>query len=168
MFIKKLQTSIHKRKINENSCFKWNEKKNSDDPGLVSLCLTFLNILCIIITGILILRIKVCSIYLYYSFLFSFLCLFVTPCFSLNIYDMNIQEVTPEKIPQSFSEFWKKDVRARRGKYNRIQDQVISLHLFYYKYICVFIFNNILLWWKGRSGWGGLAMTARDDYVEHG
>ena len=72
MFIKKLQTSIHKRKINENSCFKWNEKKNSDDPGLVSLCLTFLNILCIIITGILILRIKVCSLSFYYSYPFSF------------------------------------------------------------------------------------------------
>lgn len=34
------------------------------------------------------------------------------------------QEVTPEKIPQSFQEFWKKDVRARRGKYSRLQDRV--------------------------------------------
>jgi len=58
--------------------------------GLVSLCLTGVNILCIILTGIAILRLK---------------------------------EVTPEKIPQSFQEFWKKDVRARRGKYSRLQNK---------------------------------------------
>ena len=58
--------------------------------GVVSLALTILNIICIIITGIAILRLK---------------------------------EVTPEKIPQTFSEFWKTDVRSRRGKYNRLDEE---------------------------------------------
>jgi len=53
--------------------------------GLVSLLLTLLNILCIIVTGFFILRLK---------------------------------EVTPEKIPQQFSSFWRKDIRAHRN-YNR-------------------------------------------------
>ena len=57
--------------------------------GIVSLGLTFLNILCIIITGIAILRLK---------------------------------EVTPDKIPQTFSEFWKTDVKSRRGKYSRLDE----------------------------------------------
>jgi hypothetical protein len=58
--------------------------------GLVSLTLTILNIVCIIVTGIAILRLK---------------------------------EVTPDKIPQTFSEFWKTDVRSRRGKYSRLEDE---------------------------------------------
>ena len=58
--------------------------------GLVSLTLTILNIICIIVTGIAILRLK---------------------------------EVTPDKIPQTFSEFWKTDVRSRRGKYSRLEDE---------------------------------------------
>ena len=58
--------------------------------GVVSLGLTFLNILCIIITGIAILRLK---------------------------------EVTPDKIPQTFSEFWKTDVKSRRGKYSRLDEE---------------------------------------------
>ena len=58
--------------------------------GVVSLALTILNIICIIITGIAILRLK---------------------------------EVTPEKIPQTFSQFWKTDVRSRRGKYNRLEEE---------------------------------------------
>ena len=49
--------------------------------GLVSLTLTLVNILCIIITGVLILRLK---------------------------------EVTPAKVPQKFSHFWKTDVKAHR------------------------------------------------------
>ena len=53
--------------------------------GLVSLTLTLVNILCIIITGVLILRLK---------------------------------EVTPAKVPQKFSHFWKTDVKAHR-EYNR-------------------------------------------------
>ena len=48
--------------------------------GVISLALTILNIICIIITGIAILRLK---------------------------------EVTPEKIPQTFSDFWKTDVKVR-------------------------------------------------------
>ena len=56
--------------------------------GVVSLALTLLNIICIIITGIVILRVK---------------------------------EVTPDKIPQTFSEFWKTDVKSRRGKYSRLE-----------------------------------------------
>ena len=56
----------------------------------MSLALTIINIICIIITGIAILRLK---------------------------------EVTPEKIPQSFSRFWKTDVRSRRGKYNRLEEE---------------------------------------------
>ena len=58
--------------------------------GVISLALTILNILCIIITGIAILRLK---------------------------------EVTPDKIPQTFSDFWKTDVRSRRGKYNRLDEE---------------------------------------------
>jgi len=58
--------------------------------GLASLALTLANILCIVLTGIAILRLK---------------------------------EVTPDKIPQTFSEFWKNDVRqARKGKYSRLDD----------------------------------------------
>ena len=53
--------------------------------GLVSLTLTLVNILCIIITGVLILRLK---------------------------------EVTPAKVPQKFSHFWRTDVKAHRD-YNR-------------------------------------------------
>ena len=62
--------------------------------GVISLALTFLNIICIIITGIAILRLK---------------------------------EVTPDKIPQTFSEFWKTDVKSRRGKYNRLEDEEAAL-----------------------------------------
>ena len=50
--------------------------------GLTSLALTLLNIVCIILTGIFILRLK---------------------------------EVTPEKIPQKFAHFWKKDIKAHRN-----------------------------------------------------
>ena len=57
--------------------------------GVISLALTLLNIICIIITGIVILRIK---------------------------------EVAPDKMPQTFSDFWKTDVKARRGKYSRLED----------------------------------------------
>jgi len=53
--------------------------------GLTSLALTLINILCIIVTGVLILKLK---------------------------------EVTPAKIPQKFSHFWRKDVRAHRN-YNQ-------------------------------------------------
>jgi hypothetical protein len=52
-----------------------------------SLALTLVNILCIIITGFGILRLK---------------------------------EVTPEKIPQRFSSFWKRDVRAHRDFYRTL------------------------------------------------
>lgn len=52
--------------------------------GTVSFALTLVNIICIIITGIGILKLK---------------------------------EVTPEKIPQSFSRFWKRDVKAHRDYY---------------------------------------------------
>ena len=55
--------------------------------GLTSLGLTLLNILCIILTGVLILMLK---------------------------------EVTPEKIPQKFSEFWRHDVRAHRNYYKTL------------------------------------------------
>lgn len=55
--------------------------------GLVSLALTLVNILCIIVTGFGILRLK---------------------------------EVTPEKIPQRFSSFWKRDVRAHRNFYRTL------------------------------------------------
>ena len=58
--------------------------------GVISLALTLLNIICIIITGIVILRIK---------------------------------EVAPDKMPQTFSDFWKTDVKARRGKYSRLEDE---------------------------------------------
>lgn len=34
-----------------------------------------------------------------------------------------LQEVTPDKIPQTFSEFWKTDVRSRRGKNSRLEDE---------------------------------------------
>ena len=67
----------------------------SDDPsaeafllGLVSLTLTLVNIACIIVTGIAILKLK---------------------------------EVTPDKIPQAFSEFWKRDVRAHRDYYSTVK-----------------------------------------------
>ena len=62
--------------------------------GLVSLTLTLLNIICIIVTGILILRLK---------------------------------EVTPDKIPQNFSSFWKEDVKARRGKYSRLDVEEVLM-----------------------------------------
>ncbi len=52
-----------------------------------SLALTLVNILCIIVTGFGILRLK---------------------------------EVTPEKIPQRFSNFWKRDVRAHRNFYRTL------------------------------------------------
>jgi len=54
---------------------------------LTSLALTLLNILCIILTGVLILRLK---------------------------------EVTPEKIPQKFSNFWRKDIKAHRNYYKTL------------------------------------------------
>jgi len=53
--------------------------------GLTSLALTLINILCIILTGVFILKLK---------------------------------EVTPSKIPQKFSHFWRKDVKAHRN-YNK-------------------------------------------------
>ena len=56
--------------------------------GVVSLGLTILNILCIIVTGVLILKLK---------------------------------EVTPEKIPQQFSNFWRKDVRVHRDYYKAVR-----------------------------------------------
>ena len=56
--------------------------------GLVSLTLTLINILCIIITGVLILKLK---------------------------------EVTPAKVPQKFSHFWRTDVRAHRDYYKAIK-----------------------------------------------
>ena len=56
--------------------------------GLVSLTLTLVNILCIIITGVLILRLK---------------------------------EVTPAKVPQKFSHFWRTDVKAHREYYRAIK-----------------------------------------------
>jgi len=55
--------------------------------GLVSLALTLVNILCIIVTGFGILRLK---------------------------------EVTPEKIPQRFSSFWRKDIKAHRNFYQTL------------------------------------------------
>jgi len=70
------------------------QPRHSDDPamesfllGLTSLALTLLNILCIILTGVLILRLK---------------------------------EVTPEKIPQKFSNFWRKDIKAHRNYYKTL------------------------------------------------
>ncbi|XP_059088808.1 uncharacterized protein LOC131884929 [Tigriopus californicus] len=54
--------------------------------GIVSFLLTIVNIICIIITGILLLKLK---------------------------------EVTPDKIPQSFSTFWKEDIKVHRS-YNQI------------------------------------------------
>ena len=54
----------------------------------MSLTLTLINILCIIITGVLILRLK---------------------------------EVTPAKVPQKFSHFWKTDVKAHRDYYKAIR-----------------------------------------------
>ena len=56
--------------------------------GLVSLLLTVANIICIYLTGILILKIK---------------------------------EITPEKIPQKFSQFWKRDIKAHRDYYKTIK-----------------------------------------------
>ena len=56
--------------------------------GLFSLILTLINILCIIITGVLILKLK---------------------------------EVTPEKVPQKFSHFWRTDVKAHRDYYKAIR-----------------------------------------------
>ncbi len=53
--------------------------------GLVSLTLTAVNIACIIVTGIMILKLK---------------------------------EVTPDKIPQTFSHFWKRDIKAHRDYYH--------------------------------------------------
>ena len=66
----------------------YNPQYSCDPPiealllGLVSLLLTIINILCIILTGILILKLK---------------------------------EVTPEKIPQNFSHFWKEDIKTHRA-----------------------------------------------------
>ncbi len=57
--------------------------------GLISFLLTVINIVCIIITGIIILKVK---------------------------------EVTPEKIPQTFSTFWKRDVKAHRDYYNTLKN----------------------------------------------
>lgn len=54
--------------------------------GIVSFLLTIVNIICIIITGILLLKLK---------------------------------EVTPDKIPQTFSTFWKEDIKVHRS-YNQI------------------------------------------------
>lgn len=68
--------------------------------GLVSFSLTLVNILCIIVTGVLILKVK---------------------------------EVTPDKIPQNFSSFWKNDVKIHRDYYHTLKKkQEISLaeHLF--------------------------------------
>ena len=56
--------------------------------GLASLALTIINILCIIVVGILILKLK---------------------------------EVTPEKIPQSFSTFWRHDVKIHRDYYQTLK-----------------------------------------------
>jgi len=55
--------------------------------GLISLLLTLINILCIIFTGVAILRLK---------------------------------EVTPEKIPQKFSNFWRRDIKAHRNYYKTL------------------------------------------------
>ena len=55
--------------------------------GAISLALTILNIICIIMTGIAILKLK---------------------------------EVTPDKIPQTFSNFWKRDVKAHREYYKTV------------------------------------------------
>lgn len=58
--------------------------------GLTSLALTLINILCIILTGVLILRLK---------------------------------EVTPAKIPQKFSDFWRKDIKAHRNYYKTLKKE---------------------------------------------
>lgn len=56
--------------------------------GLVSLTLTLVNIICIILTGVGILKLK---------------------------------EVTPDKIPQQFSTFWKHDIRTHRDYYSTVK-----------------------------------------------
>ena len=56
--------------------------------GAASLTLTLLNIVCIIVTGIIILKLK---------------------------------EVTPEKIPQNFSNFWKRDVKIHRDYFQTMK-----------------------------------------------
>jgi len=58
--------------------------------GLTSLALTLINIFCIILTGVFILKLK---------------------------------EVTPEKIPQSFSHFWRKDIKAHRNYHSKIRKE---------------------------------------------
>lgn len=93
-------TSLSNSKASESSFHgfgeKFDEESNvtislypfqySDNPaieacilGVISLSVTLLNILCIILTGIVILKLK---------------------------------EVTPDKIPQKFSTFWKRDIKA--------------------------------------------------------
>ena len=57
--------------------------------GLISLLLTIVNIICIVITGWAILKLK---------------------------------EVTPDKIPQHLSSFWKKDLKVHREYLNTIKD----------------------------------------------
>ena len=57
--------------------------------GFISLLLTIINIICIIVTGWGILKVK---------------------------------EVTPDKIPQHFSSFWKKDLKVHREYLNTIKD----------------------------------------------
>jgi hypothetical protein len=56
--------------------------------GIVSFALTIVNIICIIVTGIIILKVK---------------------------------QVTPDKIPQTFSSFWKRDVRAHKDYYHTLK-----------------------------------------------
>ena len=58
--------------------------------GLVSLALTIVNIICIILTGWGILRLK---------------------------------EVTPQKIPQQFSNFWTQDIKIHRDYLNTVRDK---------------------------------------------
>ena len=62
--------------------------------GTVSLLLTIINIICIIVTGWAILRLK---------------------------------EVTPSKIPQHFSSFWKQDLKVHRDYLNTIKDGKYNL-----------------------------------------
>ena len=56
--------------------------------GAASLTLTLVNIICIIVTGIIILKLK---------------------------------EVTPDKIPQNFSNFWKRDVKIHRDYFQTLK-----------------------------------------------
>ena len=57
--------------------------------GLISLVLTIINIICIVVTGWLILKLK---------------------------------QVTPDKIPQHLSSFWKKDLKVHKEYLNTIKD----------------------------------------------